>query len=44
MSFARDVADKLIFMDGGVVIEEGSAREVITNPKNDRTKAFLAGY
>ena len=44
MSFARDVADRIIFMDGGVIIEEGNAYELITNPKNERTKAFLAGY
>ena len=44
MSFARDVADRIIFMDGGVIVEEGPATELITNPKNDRTKAFLAGF
>ena len=44
MSFARDVADRIIFMDGGVIIEEGPAKDLINNPKNDRTKAFLAGY
>jgi len=40
--FAREVADRVLFMDGGIFIEEGSAREVIDNPKQDRTKAFLA--
>lgn len=44
MSFARDVADRIVFMDGGVIVEEGPATEVINNPKNERTKAFLAGY
>ncbi|MBO4242064.1 MAG: amino acid ABC transporter ATP-binding protein [Clostridiales bacterium] len=44
MSFARDVADRIIFMDGGVIIEEGNAYDLITSPKNERTKAFLAGY
>ena len=44
MSFARDVADRIIFMDGGVIVEEGPAKELINNPQNDRTKAFLAGY
>ena len=44
MSFARDVADRIIFMDGGVIVEEGPAQELINNPKNERTKAFLAGY
>ena len=41
MSFARDVSDHIIFMDGGVIVEEGSADEVINNPQNERTKAFL---
>lgn len=41
MSFARDVADHIIFMDGGVIVEEGTPEEVINNPKNERTKAFL---
>ncbi len=44
MSFARDVADKLIFMDGGQVVERGRASEVIDSPKHDRTKACLSGY
>lgn len=44
MSFARDVADRIVFMDGGVIVEEGPAEEVINNPKMDRTKEFLAGY
>lgn len=44
MSFARDVADRIIFMDGGVIVEEGPAKDLINNPQNDRTKAFLAGY
>jgi polar amino acid transport system ATP-binding protein len=42
MHFARDVADRVVFMADGCVVEEGPAREVITNPQNDRTKAFLA--
>ena len=41
MSFARDVADRILFMDGGVVVEQGPAREVIESPKMERTKAFL---
>ena len=44
MSFARDVADRIIFMDGGVIVEEGPAKDLINNPQNDRTKVFLAGY
>jgi len=41
MSFAREVADRVVFMDGGVIIESGEAREVLTNPKADRTRSFL---
>ena len=44
MGFARDVADKVIFMDGGVIVEQGPAAEVINSPKHERTKAFLTGY
>ena len=41
IDFARAVSDRVIFMDGGVIVEQGSAEEVIGNPKNERTKAFL---
>lgn len=41
MRFARDVADHVIFMDGGVIVEQGAADEVINNPQHNRTKAFL---
>lgn len=44
MSFARDVADRIVFMEGGVIVEQGPAKELINDPKNDRTKEFLAGY
>lgn len=44
MSFAREVADRIIFMDGGVIVEEGSAKELIDAPKHERTKAFLRTY
>ena len=44
MSFAAAVADRVIFMDGGVVVEEGPPDEVIRNPKNERTKHFLEKY
>lgn len=44
MSFARDVADRVIFMDGGVIVEQGDAREVINNPKEERTRQFLSSY
>ena len=41
MGFAREVADRVIFMEGGVIVEEGSPSEVFDSPKNDRTKDFL---
>jgi len=41
MGFARDVADRVVFMDGGSVIEEGSPEDIFENPKNERTKDFL---
>ncbi|MBO5259224.1 MAG: amino acid ABC transporter ATP-binding protein [Agathobacter sp.] len=44
MAFARDVADQVIFMDQGVVVEQGDAKEVINNPKEERTKQFLTRY
>ena len=44
MSFARDVADRIVFMDGGVIVEEGPAEQVINNPQHNRTKAFLNRY
>ncbi|MCV7279378.1 amino acid ABC transporter ATP-binding protein [Mycolicibacterium flavescens] len=42
MGFAREVANHLVFMDGGVVVEAGPPREVLSNPKHERTKAFLS--
>ena len=42
MGFAREVADELAFMDGGVVVERGNPREVMANPQHERTKAFLS--
>lgn len=44
MNFARDVADRVIFVDDGVIVEEGNAKEVISNPKMERTKKFLQKY
>ena len=44
MAFARDVADQIIFMDGGVVVEQGDAKQVINAPKEERTKQFLSRY
>ncbi len=42
MGFAKEVADRVIFMDGGFVVEENSPAEIFTRPQNSRTKAFLA--
>ena len=44
MAFARDVADQVIFMDGGVIVEQGPAKEVIDNPRQERTRQFLSRY
>lgn len=44
MSFAREAADRIIFMDKGVIEEEGTPEEVFDNPKSERTKEFIAGY
>ena len=41
MKFARDVSDRVIFMDKGVFIEEGTPAGIFTRPKNDRTRQFL---
>jgi polar amino acid transport system ATP-binding protein len=42
MGFAREVANQLVFMDGGVVVESGNPREVLAKPQHERTKAFLS--
>ncbi|MDY5325332.1 MAG: AAA family ATPase, partial [Gemmiger sp.] len=44
MAFARDVADRIMFMDGGVVVEEGPARDLIDHPREERTRQFLSHY
>ena len=44
MAFARDVADQVIFMDGGVIVEQGDAHQVIEHPREERTRQFLARY
>lgn len=41
MGFARDVADRVVFMDGGVIVEQGTPEEVFDHPQHERTKAFL---
>lgn len=44
MSFARDVADRVIFMDKGQIVEEGTSKEFFANPRNERTQAFLRSF
>jgi len=44
MAFARDLSDHIIFMDGGVIVEEGDPESVINHPQIDRTKAFLSRF
>ena len=44
MAFARDVADQVIFMDGGVIVEQGDAKQVIDHPVQERTRQFLSRY
>lgn len=44
MAFARDVSDRVIFMDGGVIVEQGDPHQVIENPQSERTKAFLSRF
>ena len=42
MGFAREVADRVVFMDGGVIVEEGPPKDVLSNPKHERTRRFLS--
>ena len=42
MGFAKEVADKVIFMDEGVIVEQGTPEEVLVNPSEERTKNFLS--
>ena len=44
MHFARDVADRIMFMDGGIVVEEGPAKQVIDHPREERTRQFLTRF
>ena len=44
MAFARDISSKIIFMDGGVIVEQGNPEDVINNPQTERTKAFLSRF
>jgi len=42
MGFAREVGDSLVFMDAGVIVESGKPRDVLTNPRHERTRSFLS--
>ena len=44
MGFARDVSDQVIFMDKGVIAEQGTPEEIFTKPKEEKTRQFLSGY
>ena len=44
MAFARDVSDQVIFMDDGQIMEQGTPKEVFEDPKEERTRRFLARY
>ena len=44
MAFARDISTEIIFMDGGVIVEQGEPNQVINNPKTERMKAFLSRF
>ena len=42
MGFAREVADRVLFIDGGVILEQGTPEEIFGNPQNERTQTFLS--
>jgi len=44
MNFAKEVSDRVIFMDEGLVLEDGSPEDVLVNPKHERTRAFLGNF
>jgi len=44
IGFAREAADRVVFMDGGVVVEQGPPEQVISNPQHPRTQAFLSRF
>ena len=44
IEFAKNVADRIVFMADGYIVEEGAAADVVDNPQNERTKAFLSGF
>ena len=44
MAFAREVSDRVVFMDQGIILEQGNPQEIFVHPKNDRTREFLSRY
>jgi len=44
MLFAREVADRVVFMDGGVIVEEGAPKDILTAPRTERLRAFLRRF
>ena len=44
MAFAKEVSDRVVFMDQGVILEQGNPKEIFVNPKNERTREFLSRY
>ena len=44
MEFAKEVANRVVFMDKGVIVEEGTPKEIFENPKEERTREFLKRY
>ena len=44
ISFAREAADRVVFIDGGIVVEEGRPEDVLTNPEHPRMRAFLSRF
>ena len=44
MNFAKNVSDQVIFMDGGVIVEQGDPHQVIEHPREERTRQFLSRY
>ena len=42
MAFAREIADHVVFMEGGIIVEEGTSNQIFTSPKEERTRKFLS--
>ena len=44
MAFAREVSDRVVFMDQGIILEQGNPQKIFVNPENERTREFLSRY